>query len=522
MQLKKLYRISSLFMAFLMVLSMAAGCSSKSNEAGNPTQATGTAKSDDKPLKFTLSMSNNLNEYVLKSSDINQDKWLQEMKKRYNVDITLKLLDHKRFMEEMQIMFASGSIPDVVKCFDNYTRADMAQSVQNGVFMPLDNILANAKTNYPNLMKTIPESAWQENKYEDKIYGIPNIYLSRTTRRATYIRKDLLDKVGKKAPTTLDETIEVLKAFKNAGVPFPYAGREKWSYTDIFFGAYGVNYVTWGLDKDGKLMPDMIRPEMKEALKFHSTLRKEGLMDPESLTTNSNDWLNKIYAGKVGMFDHNGGQITGFNTSLKKNVPEGEFILIPSPAGPNGQKGMYKYSPVFETTYINKNFKEADKFFKFLDAMCTPEAQEFLTFGILGQDYNKNNGKIEYTYPTDTVKQNENSFRKGLGFVRDDSYDPLMLPFQPDSKKFMDWVETIAPNEGVTNYDPGALKSLADHPELKPGNCDLFLEYAAKIFYGQLPPEAHDDFVKEYMKRGGDQVVKEATEAYKAGKAFKR
>lgn len=517
----KSIKMLSLPLIFMLVLSTTVGCGKTDNNAQS-TSKPGATVQDTTPLKFSLAMTNNLNKYVLKQSDINQDKWVQEMKKRYNVDITLKLLDHSKLVENFQIMFASGDIPDIVRCFDNYNRTEMAQSVQNGVFMPLDDLLNKNKDSLKNLMSKIPSNAWNEEKYDGKIYGVPNIYLSRTTRRATYIRKDLLDKVGMKAPTTLDETVAVLKAFKNAGVPYPYAGRENWQYTDIFFGAFGVNYNTWGLTKDGQLEPDMIRPEMKEALAFHAMLRQQGLMDPESLTTKSADWLNKIYAGKVGMFDHNGGQITGFNTELKKNVPNGEFILIPSPAGPSGLKGMYKYSSVFESTYINKNYKDADRFLKFLDKMSTDDSAEYLTFGIEGQDYTKSDGKIQYTYPTDPAKQDENSFRKGLGFVRDDSFDPLMLPFQPDSKKFMDWVENVAPKEGITNYDPGALKSLADHPDLRVGNCDLFLNAAAKIFLGQASADSFDDFVKEYMKRGGDQIVKEATDVYKAGKASER
>jgi ABC-type sugar transport system, periplasmic component len=495
----------------------AAGCSPK-KEAGKSAGLT----TDTTPLKFSMAVGLTLNTYAAKLSDINQDKWVKEMKKRYNAEITIKMLNNSKLVESMQIMFASGDIPDIVRCFDNYNRPDMAQSVQNGVFMPLDDLLTKNKDSLKNLMAKIPAQAWEEEKYNGKIYGVPNIYLSNTSRRATYIRKDLLDKLGLKAPTTLDETIKVLKAFKDAGVKYPYAGREKWSYTDIFFGSFGVNYTTWGVTKDGQLMPDMIRPEMKEALAFHATLRKEGLMDPEALTTKSNDWMNKIYAGEVGMFDHNGNSLNNFNSGLKKNVPNGEFALVASPAGPDGLKGMYKYSSVFESCYINKNYKDAERFLKFLDKMSADEAEMFRSFGIEGQDYTINNGKIQYTYPTEPIKQDENMFRSNLTIIRDDAYNPLTLPFQPGGNDILNWIQNIASIEGITNYDPGDLKSLRDHPDLKPGNCDLFLQASAKIFYGQASLDSFDDFVKEYMKRGGDEIVKETTEAYKAGRVFTR
>jgi len=108
--------------------------------------------------------------------------------------------------------------------------------------------------------------------------------------------------------------------------------------------------------------------------------------------------------------------------------------------------------------------------------------------------------------------------------LRNDSFNVLQEPFKPTAKEEKDFREIIAPKEGLIWYDPVNLKSVDAHPDLKPGekNCNLFLEYAAKIFYGQLPASAHDDFVKEYLKRGGDEMIKEATEAYKAGKTFKR
>lgn len=529
----KAKKVTALAMAAVMAAGMLAGCG-KSSQSTQSTEKANTASessgalagegtADAAPLKFTISMSNGLNEYMVQSADINQDKWVKAFDERYHADVTIKLLDHKRFKEEMQMMFASGDIPDVVKGYDGYTHRAMCNSVENGVFQPLDEYLANAEEKYPNLMNAIPEEAWAYNKYDGKIYGIPVAYLSNTSRRATYIRKDILDKTGLDIPTTLDETIELLRAFKEQGVEYPYAGREQWNYTDMFFGAFGVNPSTWNLDKDGNLVPDMIRPEMKEALEFIRMLNEEGLMDPESLTTNSSDWLNKIYAGKVGMFDHNVTQIASFNSSLQQNVPDGEFIMIPSPVGPYGDKGAYKYAPALESIYFSNNFKDVDRFLELLDRMCTEEEQNYLSYGIEGENWTrKADGEVEFTYPDTILGEDEIRFRKFLGLIRDDSYDPRLTPFIPGGDQIVDWLETTGVEEGVPNIEPGNLTSLEAHPELRPGSCDLFFEMSAKIFYGQEPLEAFDTFVEAYKSRGGDEIIKEATEVYKAGDALFR
>lgn len=529
----KTKKVTALVMAAVMAAGMMAGCGQSSQGTQSAEKAKAASESsgalagadtkDAAPLTFTLSISNGLNEYIMQSPDINTDKWVKAFNERYNADITVKLLDHKRFAEEMQMMFASGDIPDIVRGYDGYTHKAMCNSVENGVFQPLDEYLENAEEKYPNLMKAIPERAWAYNKYDGKIYGIPTAYLSNLSRRATYIRKDILDKTGLEVPKTLDDTIELLRAFKEQGVEYPYAGREKWTYTDMFFGAYGVNPATWNLDADGNLVPDMIRPEMKEALAFLRRLNEEGLMDPESLTTNSSDWLNKIYSGKVGMFDHNVTQIASFNSSLQQNVPEGEFIMIPSPEGPAGEKGAYKYAPALESIYFSKDFKDVERVLQLLDRMCTEEEQDYLSYGIEGENWTrKADGGVEFTYPNTILGEDEIRFRKILGLVRDDSYDPRLTPFMPGGDQIVEWLEKIGANEGVANIEPGNLRSLESHPDLKPLNCDLFNEMSAKIFYGQEPLEAFDIFVEEYKKRGGDEVIKEATAVYNAGDALLR
>ncbi|WP_157668652.1 extracellular solute-binding protein [Lachnoclostridium phytofermentans] len=514
-------KMTALLLAVAMVAGVITGCG-KGATQGTETNGTQTnGKGEEAPLKYTLSMSNGLNEYIMQSTDINQDKWLKDFDARYNVDVDINLLDHKRFVEEMQMMFASGKIPDVVKCYENYTHPGMCNAVENGVFQSLDEYLVDAEEKYPNLMRTIPKEIWDYNKYEGKIYGIPVVYLSETARRATYIRKDLLDKAGLEVPKNLDETVAVLKAFKDMGLEYPYAGREKWSYTDIFFGAFGVNPTTWNLNENNELVPDIIRPQMKEALTFLHMLNEEGLMDPESLTTTSSDWLNKIYSGKVGMFDHNATQIASFNSSLRQNVPDGEFVLIQSPEGPYGDKGAYKYAPVLESIYFNKNFKYVDRFLKLLDEMCTDEAQDYLSYGIEGENWTKKaDGSIEYTYPDSVLGEDETRFRKFLGFIKDDAYDVRLTPYLPGGEELMSWMQNVGPMEGTDNINPGNLESLLTHPELDPKTCDLFYEMSAKIFYGQEPVDTFDKFVEEYKSRGGDQVIKEATEKYEAGNVF--
>lgn len=524
MHLRKRARLFSLLMAVGIGVSSLSGCGTgaKKNPENTTTATSGESK-QDKPLKFSIISTAASSDYVMQSPDITKDKYLLALNKKFNIEMTMKMVDDKNRSQQTQMLIASGDIPDVMIATGDVNNIDLAGSVQAGMYWDLSDIIKKNMDKWKYLNE-IPKNAWEFGQVDGKQYGVPVQYLGVSSRRAAFIRKDLLDKTGLKAPKTLDEYLEVLRAFKKQGVKYPYAGRVRWEFTDLFFSAFGVQqYEQWNLDKDGKMVPDIIRPEMKDALKFHAQLLKEGLIDPESLTTNSTDWGNKINAGKVGLLTSNIGELSSRTTNLKQNVPEGEFIAIPSPEGPRGNKGMFRYAPVNVMAYINKNFKEPERILKLFDDQLSPEGREFFAFGIEGDTYTKKDGKIQYTYPTDKAGNNEQGWRmNSIGIARDDAYNKLMLPFQPKGNEIVDWFEKIGPKEGYVYFIPKVqLKSIESHPDLAPKNNSLFQDYSAKIFLGQGDADKlFDEYVKEYLKRGGEEIIKEATEMYKAGKFY--
>jgi putative aldouronate transport system substrate-binding protein len=57
-----------------------------------------------------------------------------------------------------------------------------------------------------------------------------------------------------------------------------------------------------------------------------------------------------------------------------------------------------------------------------------------------------------------------------------------------------------------------ALPTLSTRPEL---NWDgLWLDFAAKVITGKESVDKFNDFVADWKKRGGDQLIKEATDWY--------
>lgn len=230
----------------LLTLALAAGCGGEKASVNEPSESpkasvNGTSSdpgANKEPVKFSISMRTLNVAYVEKHPDINKDKYVQKLEELTNSDLDIRLIPHNEYQEKMVQMFATNDIPDVVQGSGGISGPELAGSVENGVFLPLNDLL---QEHGQDLLKFIPKAAWDRmtDSKTGNIYGIPEV-LSNPSRRATWIRTDLLKKVNKEIPTTVEETLDVLRAFKEIGVEQPFAGRQNFKYADTFFGAYDV------------------------------------------------------------------------------------------------------------------------------------------------------------------------------------------------------------------------------------------------------------------------------------------
>lgn len=152
---------------------------------------------------------------------------------------------------------------------------------------------------------------------------------------------------------------------------------------------------------------------------------------------------------------------------------------------------------------------------KFLDWFYSDQAEQFMTYGLEGEDYTINNGKIAYKYPTTPDGINKENMH--LKFIR------ITGPSYVDNKVFMKGRNEgelisaaldVANAEGRKNdgIDMPLPPTMQSHPELAKNG--LWMETAAKIIIGTESVDYFDKFVEDWKKRGGDQIIQEATKWY--------
>jgi putative aldouronate transport system substrate-binding protein len=517
----------SMMLAMIIAAGTVSACSGGSNKPENtsggqtsqkPAQTEGTGQAEaEEPLKFSMSITTSGNAHVEQSPDINKDKWVLELEKRTNTDIELTTIPLKDFDSKMSIMFASSSIPDVVQNVGGATDKSMAGSVQAGVFMPLDDLL---KEHAPNIMKNVTQAAWDEVSYDGKIYGIPN-WLSNPSRRATFIRKDLLDKTGLPLPKTPEEFLDVIRAFKKLGVENPYQLRMDFKYADLFFGPYdalGYQFMQQG----DEIVPKFFDVEnMTSALTMYKTMYDEGLIPKDFATLNVSTYGESINGGKAGMWTSNAAGLLDFRTKIKAVDPNAQVEIIPSPVGPDGLSGYGLYSSVITSLYINKNVPEekAIRIIKMLDWMLTNEAKMFFTFGIEGENYTIDNGKVNYKAPTNSEQEAEQGFRGMLGFISDATINRMRMELLEGGQDVLDALDQTLAKEGVGGiiFIPD-LETFQKYPDLASKRPDqapkIIVDHMVKMIYGNEDIADWPKVIEEYRKKGGNEIIKEATERF--------
>jgi len=298
-----------------------------------------------------------------------------------------------------------------------------------------------------------------------------------------------------------------------------YATADNTGYWEMFFECFGA-YPTGWTYRDGSFVPDMILPEMKDAIRFWTTLYAKGYVNPDLFTNNGNDWGAGIWAGKAATFLHD---VANYHYSWTDQMVDksARLSMIAAPLGPKGNKLLPAGDSYYYVNVFPKQSKVVDDAVKFINwCWSSTAAQTFFNWGIEGKNYTVENGKIKWDPEGEHNKPllEWGVYRVTMNPTAYAIDTPKQLAEQSDGKIFIDAYKVSDANAYVNPamYMP-PLDVFKTAPELNPGvtKGTLFLEMFAKVITGkeQLDP-AFNTFVAAWKQRGGNDAIKQATAWY--------
>lgn len=445
--------------------------------------------------------------------DENRNPYLQYIEENTGLDVQVNLPPQEGYQHTVEAMLNGEQVPDMISISSDVW---VARQVQRGALQPLDELLQQYGG---DLLQRIPQEAWDRVRFQGKLYGIPSINPTSGVE-LMYVRKDWLDRLGLKAPRTLEEYQEVIRAFTRED---PDGNGKHDTYglaltnhlfrSAPFFGAFGVQLNQW-TDRNGRLVYSNILPETKEALLFLAKLYREGGIDPEFPLMNHKNLAEKVEQGRIGLFSAAWYDTRGMIAGSKVRSPEAEWIPLEYPTGPKGDRGVYAAPWIKSYQVIPAKSTDAGAVVRLLN-FIGGAGYETLTLGFPNEVWVMKEGRIV----SDFAEHDKHQYRGIYGGLAEVA-DPELLRKRLDSYgvtfRLYDNLQRIERNLIRDAYTGPPTESMELYSESLLAMQQVFLQ----IIMGTAPPEAFDAYVQEWKQGGGDAITEEVNRQMQASRRY--
>ncbi|MDR0669596.1 MAG: extracellular solute-binding protein [Treponema sp.] len=340
---------------------------------------------------------------------------IQRLEEKFNVKFNWFPVNQNTNNEQFRLLIASGTYPDASIDWGTWDWIDQ------GVLRPVteDMIAKNMPFYYTNqLLKYDPDKiSLLARQMEGGYAGVPTMGINAPFYRVW--RKDYLDKLGLKVPTTLAEFEAVCQAIvagdpdgngKNDTWPINARGVHPSTYAYIF-GAYGIMPDRWSIE-DGKLIRGYVTQGYKEALKALARYYKQGFFPREFLTITADQETAYYLDGRIASiyqtpYYNTMGSVGGNPYKLKQKTPEVEFARQASLTGPSGNRSL-TYDWGSNNGWALHFFRQTTdekiaKIMQIVDYCQSDEGALLISKGIEGLTYKVENGVYTSLLPMEEL-----------------------------------------------------------------------------------------------------------------------
>ena len=414
-------KLLALWLAAMMLFSLAA-CGAPAENAEKPADATAAVddgteyhgelpfvKPGEEPVTITIGIVTS--GLVTDYKDNAYTKWLEEQT-GLNLEF-IQFADYKAAPTQVALMIAAGEkLPDILYRTGGISKQQGETYGQQGYFAPLTEYFEKYahyfRQSYDEvydgdpapLELTLRRCAGADNQ---PIFCFPFLLRGQWSdvELQGWINQDWLDKLGLKAPETIDELYDVLVAFRD-GDPngngkkdeIPIVGRTSHTYEATDPLNWIINAYTYFDDhvhfvaNNRTITSPYNSDEYREALKFINKLYKEGLITQISWTQSDSELKGLI--NPMEGEPYLAGIVFYYSTKIFTDGSDALRAYTPlKPLKAETPKGGYaaNYYDRIMTTYITADCERPDLAFKLLDFFCSSDAYLRQRYGEFGVDW---------------------------------------------------------------------------------------------------------------------------------------
>ena len=254
------------------------------------------------------------------------DLWIKKFIEKYwNVNLEVEQIPAAGLTERVSLLFASGELPDLMINLGLTTSNIYMYGQEEGQLLKLDEYMDETLT--PNILRRFeehPDARSASTTPDGHIYTLPKVGESDdgTTLNRICINKAWLDACGLEEPKTLDDFLNVLRAFKekdpgNVGAEnvIPLGGGYEVDNQNpgwYILNALGFNigsesvdiYQNYGVRPallDGEALLPAGHPFFKDYLETMKTMFNEGLLSRNFFLLDSTEITGEMLNGYIGV-----------------------------------------------------------------------------------------------------------------------------------------------------------------------------------------------------------------------------
>jgi putative aldouronate transport system substrate-binding protein len=326
--------------------------------------------------------------------------WVQEnFGDKYNIKVTyIPISRTDEVTDFTNKMGSKDTAPDMIFHYDNpqllaYIDQEFVQEIDEDM----------VKEFMPDYLTYVGDDAYQAGKYN---VGGKKVQMYFPAARddadnwATVIRADWLEKVGKEMPTSVEEYLDVLRAFRDANLGGDYtipATQGLPSTTGMRADSYRTGHTDpreIAIYSDLQVVSLDWEP-IKKNYKTLNTMFNEGLISKDfALDSDGSQAKSDFVNGKAGVYGFYLSSNSDVISTLMQNCPDAKLAILDARSGVPAGETLYDYKadPIGISTGIGHYCQHPEAVMMYINWMAQPEVLEFLQYGVEGKHHNVVNG----------------------------------------------------------------------------------------------------------------------------------
>lgn len=383
--------------------------------------------------------------------------------------------------------------------------------------------------------------------YNGRLMALPETNIDEGPN-LLWLRRDWMDKLGLEEPRTLDDAVEIIRAFieKDPGgngmgntiglVCNPaLSGGTGYSaeyMVDIVFACYEAYPKQWIYGKDGEIHYGSVMPEARDGLEKLHQMYEEGILDQNFPLRTTNNLIELICEGTCGSFF---GPWWAPNNPLMEAVkadPTAKWEPFLIATDEDGSTSYHSQNPSYKYVVVRKGYEHPEIIFKIASVMFDyirfedKDAEEFVRYFQLNVDPTARPLSINIDYRDALTKCYTSIWNALNGTYPAEDLELLERSYYDSCRAYLEHPDTASPEERAAYASRIQACALLDSKKTRKVESLFFgttqamyenqwkleqLEEKAymKIVTGEEDIDYFDEFVSEWYRAGGAAVTEE-------------